>query len=444
MVLLLLGGDLDAAAQALKAGKPREAIELLGDLARDDDPRAQWILGRAHYDLKEYEAAVEPLLTASDKLPGDKEIALLAAYACWGSAKANEQYARAYLEDAIRMAERAKRDDVVALLKKDMGDYEGAIELFRKGADTLDVRVHIAECLAALGKEKEAQAAWGAVMDMALQTGKLQRAYTAAFPAKQERKLLAWLDARIKSEPEAAWPHTYRGYMYAAMGLHAKAIPDLRIGHKAQPGDITTAGRLCNSLIRVGIEERRDELLVEGEKLARTLIEQPRRRAAWDAYRLLAWWAWQNRDVPSAYRHLKLLIGKDPSDRDVALNFAAMARRLGHYDEARGTLETILQADEGDPAVINDLGIVFDGMGQRDKAVELWTRVLEGDPENMNSLENLLTAAWERGDMAAAKSLLERGLAVAEREGGGLLGRWQWFSDRLAWVPAGHGVAGGR
>jgi hypothetical protein len=83
-------------------------------------------------------------------------------------------------------------------------------------------------------------------------------------------------------------------------------------------------------------------------------------------------------------------------------------------------------------------------MGRRDKAVEFWNRVLEIEPENMNSLENLLTAAWERGDEKTARSLLAVGLAVAERDGGGLLGRWQWFSDRLARVPAGHGVAGGR
>jgi tetratricopeptide (TPR) repeat protein len=317
VLLLFAPGDLDKAEAALKAGKPREAIELLGDLVKDENARAQWILGRAHYDLKEYEAAVEPLLTASDLMPGDKEVALYAAYACWGSAKANDQYARAYLEDAIRMAERAKREDVVAVLRKDMGDFEGALELFRKGADTLEVRVHVAECLSALGNEAEATEAWGAVVDKALETGKLQRAFTSAFPAKRERMLLAWLDKRIAAEPDAKWPYAYRGYLYAAMGLHAKAVPDLRIAHQADP-NVTTAARLCNSLVRVGIDERRKELLVEGEKIARELIDVRGNRMARDAFRLLAWWAWQNRDVPTAYRHLKLLIGKSPHERDVA------------------------------------------------------------------------------------------------------------------------------
>ena len=63
------------------------------------------------------------------------------------------------------------------------------------------------------------------------------------------------------------------------------------------------------------------------------------------------------------------------------------------------------------------------------------------DPGNMNALENLFTKAWERGDSKAAKTHLEHGLAGAEKaDNPGLLRRWRWFRDRLAWAPTGFGV----
>ena len=140
-----------------------------------------------------------------------------------------------------------------------------------------------------------------------------------------------------------------------------------------------------------------------------------------------------------AYSLLKYLHGVDPNDITTGLNYASIAKRLGHVADARAVYEHLLEISPDDPDVLNDLGILEDGEGHRDKAVALWKRVLEQDPENLNGLENLFTAAWERGDMEAMKGYLARGLA-ASRNGGGPYERWLWFQDRIGWCPNGFGA----
>jgi len=440
LLMLAPAGDLDAAQRALKAGRPREAISLLGDLAHGEDPRANEIAGRAHYALKEYEAAVEPLLTASDAFPKRKELALLAAYACWWSAKVNPQYARPYLDDARRMAKRAADALVEARIRKEAGDFEGALVLFRKLKSTPPIRKLVAECLDLLGPPKAAREAWARVLDDAIEKQDLLGAFVAAFKARETGRLLAWLDKSIAGSADPLWSRLYRGYTYLEMGLFGKAIPDLRYAVERRPKDNAAKGRLAECLVRHGIKERRDELLVESERLAReVLASEPRDEKSWLAIQLLAWWAWANRDTERIYLLKKYLHGLDPTHKTVGLDYAAMARRLGRYDEAEAVYKTLDEEYPGDTVVLNDYAILFDGRGDRKQAVEYWKRVLDLDPEDKNALENLFTAAWERGDKSAARGYLRRGLVVARREGGRLLLRWQWFSDRLTWAPLGHG-----
>lgn len=464
MIVLLLGGDLDAAEKALEANKPREAIRLVGDLARGDDARANWIVGRAYYALKEYEAAVEPLMTASDAKPDDKNIALFAAYACWGSARANRDFARVYLVDALRMAKRSKNTKVIAEIMEASGDYEGALAHYGKLEATPAVLRRIAECYAQLGRRDDAKKTWNKILLDAISRRDLQAAYDASGREQADNPgpLLQWLDKEIESRKDPVWYRLYRGFTYADMQLFAKAIPDLRYAASKMPDADSVAQRLTVCLARTAVSERRDELLAESEAIARRLLEKnPRDGQAWRAIGVLGWWAWANRKPEKVYEYNKLLVGLDPGDhpdyanikeawRRAAFNFAAYARRLGHYDESRATYETLLEQDPGDSAALNDLAILVDGMGNEAEAIRLWKRTLEIDKTNMNALENLLTKAWERGDRNAIERYLARGLALAraaardalERDrkaAQGILRRWQWFEDRLTWQAAGHG-----
>ena len=440
-LLLFLLLDIDAAEKALQAGKPREAIRLLGDLANGDDPRANAVLGRAHVALREYAAAVEPLLIASDADAKDKKLAAETASACWGAARAAarnaDPFARAYYEDAIRMSKRAQRPGQLAPLQLEAGYYEDALETYRELADTPKTRKGIADALKGLGQGDQAEKAYAAALELALLKRDLQVAYQTAFLARRGGQLVQWLGKELLKKPDDKWIRLYRGYAHARLQMDAQAVVDLRLACKEFPKDLFAKDLFCRSLIRWGVAEQRPEAFDEMEGTARVLMvagdPNGKTHLFW-----LASSAWLNRDVERSYALLKELFGSDQGDKNVGLNFGAMGRRLNRLDEAEKTYRTLLEAYPDDPDVLNDLGILTDGRGDRAGAVTLWKRVLAEDPEDLNALENLFTAAWERGDRDAAARYLKSGMRLAQEQGGGLLVRWQWFSDRLGWAPAGH------
>ena len=446
-LLLLLSGDLAAAEKALAAGDPARAIELIGDLADADDAdvRALLVLGRAYNAQRDYEAAVEPLLRAIERRPADKTVARDAAWACWGASRTAGSFARAYLEDGLRYARVAGDARMVAAIIYDMGDYADALAAYRGLPDDeqrrLDDRTRIAHCLAALGKEPESRVAYGEALDEAIRVENLDSAFRIAFRAKRTGQLLAWLGKRIDAEPENVELRLYRGYAREGLGMWKETADDLRVALRLAPRHVDARRRLARALVYYGTREQQPEAVAEAERHARAALKDDSTdRIAFDTMRWLAGWAWANRNVEKSYTLLKLLHDIDPEARDTALNFCAMARRLGRYKEAEAAFLVLLEVDEEDNDVINDLAILKDGMGEEAEAIRLWERALAIAPADLNALENLFTKAWENGDAERCRGYLERGLvASAEADNATLHARWIWFRDRLRWAPFGHG-----
>jgi len=444
LVLLLLplaAPDLDAAEKALAAGRPREALRLLGNAAdvEDADVRAYVVQGRAYLALREYQAAVEPLLRASDLRPDDKALARDAAWACWGSATG--AYALAYLEDARRMARRSGDEKLLADLHFAAGDFEQALEAYRAlEPKTLAVVVRVAECLDRLGRETVAKQAWNDALEEAVREDDVRTAYRAAFKAGRAGRYLAWLDSKLETNPDDVDARVHRGFARAASLMYREAAQDLRLVVEERPDYRVAKELLADVLVRYGQRKQKAEAVREGEALARGILAEGRSDRAWKLLEWLSGVHWTDRDIERYYELTKFLHGIDPGDLDVGLNFAGAARRLGRYDEARAALLRLLEASPEDPDVLNDLGILEDGLGDRDRARELWRRVLREEPDNLNALENLFTDAWERGDSDAMDSLAARGLAAA-RDQDGPVGRWPWFEDRRFWAPRAFGEA---
>jgi len=446
LVLLCLAGDLAGAAEALQDGNAERALELLGDLAEGDDaePQALLIAGKAMIELRQYEGAIDPLLRLVDIQPKDKEAARLAAWACWGAARGGGSFARAYLDDALRYARRAAARRMVADLLFELGNYEPALDAYRAlpkdESGQYAVKTRIAQCLAALGKESEARSAYGEALDVAIAAGDLNSAFRSAFAAKQSGKLLAWLGEQLSNNPDDLMLRLHRGYAREGLGMWKEAAEDLRVAHRLEPRHVDARRRLARCLMNYGTREQQDDAVDEAEKLARAALkDDPRDAISWETVRWLAGWAWANRDVPRSLELLGVLHAIDPEARDVALNYCAMARRLGKYREAEAAFLTLLEVDDEDNDVLNDYAILKDGMGDEAGALKLWRRALEIAPNDLNALENLFTKAWEREDSAKAAGYLARGLELAAAGSNpGLLRRWLWFRDRLRWAPAGH------
>jgi tetratricopeptide (TPR) repeat protein len=442
LLVLLLAGDLDAAERALRAGQPQEALELLGDLAdgAEPDARACAVQGRAYLALGEYTLAVEPLVRAAAGRPDDRELSRDAALACFRAAEGAQAYL--YLEDARRLAEASKDDALLAEVLYALGETEGALELYRKLAaepKAVHAAMRVAACLEALGRADEARTAYATALEAALAARDIPAAYRAAFAGEHVGRLLAWLDERVAAEPDDLTYLHYRGFARSQVAMYAEAAEDLRAVLARNPGHMEARSRLSFVLMQLGVRRQDKAMLDEAARLAREVLDaEPANREAWDRVLWIAGYWWVNSDIERHFELLKDLHARDPADIDAALNYAAVARRLGHQDEAQAVYEQLLEASPRDPDVLNDYGIFVDGLGDREAARALWHRVLEEEPDNANALENLFTDAWERGDAAAIADLGGRGLAAA-RSRGEAVDRWLWFLDRLRWAPSGLG-----
>jgi tetratricopeptide (TPR) repeat protein len=222
--------------------------------------------------------------------------------------------------------------------------------------------------------------------------------------------------------------------------MYPEAEADLRRVLAIRPDFLEAKDQLCGVLLADGVRRQKDELVAEGERLGREIIDaDPGHALTWDRMSWLTGIYWSNRKLDRYYALLQFLYAHNPTDALTGLNLGGVARRYGAYDEARRAYEGLLDVSPDDPDVLNDLGILHDGEGDRDGARRLWKRVLEEEPDNMNALVNLMTDAWERGATEDAASYLERGLAAARAQNGPVE-RWLWFRDRLRYLaPKGFG-----
>ncbi len=443
LMLLLPPGDLKAAEEALAAGKAEEALALLGDLVRTESVSTGVLVvqGRALLRLRRYEAAVEPLLAAAAARPDDAALARDAAYACWGSAEG--PFAQAYLDDALRFARRANDALLLADIQHARGDFESALATYRAASppasERLRVLENIAGCYAGLGRPDEARTAYAEALEEAIARRDLVAAYRTGLAAGRGGRLLQWLDARVADEPENAWLLLYRGYARDALQQDENAAADLRRVAELLPDQRAARGRLAAVLARLGIRRQNEAALLESERVARELLDSdPGDAVAWQALYTLSWYAATNAKVERAYQILRVMIRIDPEDEPTSLNFCAMARRLGHHEEARQVFERLLESDPFSADCLVDFGILEDGLGNRAQAIALWRRALEVRPRDLNALENLFTTAWESGEEGLAREYATRALAIVRGPGGspGQVARWTWFVDRLSWCPA--------
>ncbi len=433
---LLLAGDLEGAREALEAGRPRDALQLLGDLAEGTDaaPEALAVAGRAYAALGEHGAASEALLRASLALPEDGTLARDAGWACYRAALADGgMYASAYLADALRAASRAKDPLLMGSVLEGLDRAEEALAAYREieAGEALEGR---ARCLVLLGREEESKKAWQAALDAAIARVDLPAAYRCAFAAERGGRLLAWLDGLLAAKADDTRVLRYRGFARARLLLYQDAASDLRAVLLAIPYDQEAKIEFLGTLLQLYHRRRDDAILVEAETLGLALLHDgPREETPRQALSYAAGQRFARAEYPRALLLLESLHESDPTDVDSALNLGAIARRLGRYDIARAAYERALDAYPDDPGILNDFAILVDGEADRPAALALWRRALELQPDALDALENLYTDRWEAGDRDAAAAFLSRGLEAARKNSPDVVERWRWFRDRELW-----------
>ena len=87
------------------------------------------------------------------------------------------------------------------------------------------------------------------------------------------------------------------------------------------------------------------------------------------------------------------------------------ARQTGDFAEALAYNMEALEYDDEDAVVLDNLGQLHLAMGEKEKALEYFTKAHERKPQQVDTLYYLAKLAAERGDKAAAKEYLESALS---------------------------------
>src|SRR5436853_2705090 len=97
----------------------------------------------------------------------------------------------------------------------------------------------------------------------------------------------------------------------------------------------------------------------------------------------------------------------------------------GKYKEARDALLRAAGLEPNEASVFDELGVAYDGLGDRSNALKNYSRALEIDPSNFETLNNLGGLYFRQGDYLSAERLFKSALqagphAVAARYNLGL------------------------
>ena len=127
----------------------------------------------------------------------------------------------------------------------------------------------------------------------------------------------------------------------------------------------------------------------------------------------------------SARRLAALTIKTDPAAAKLVVRAES---RLAREDRegARESLEAALAIDGTLTAAWRSLGLLYDGSGEHDKAIAAYRRVIEKEPKDATSLNNLAYS------LAVREGKLEEALPLAERAF--LLARSPVIADTVGWI----------
>lgn len=186
-----------------------------------------------------------------------------------------------------------------------------------------------------------------------------------------------------------------------AMNLYQKAID----GGMNKPAYLMAYGVL---LMRMRRYEEARELFLKAERSKE--ITKPERAQLRINFAVCQW---KLGNLDSAIENLK--IAKADSATGViygSLGYVLIekARQTGDYEEALALNQEALEYDSEDAVILDNLGQLYLSMGEKDKALEYFTKAHEQKPSQVDTLYYLAVLTLEKGDKEQAKEYLNSAL----------------------------------
>lgn len=290
--------------------------------------------------------------------------------------------------DRVRVVESAEKYVKAGKLKEAIAEYEKLL-----GGDSQDFAVSniIGDLFVRLGQNEKAAEAF---KDVAAEYEK-RGLYSQA---------LAVFKKVVKIRPDVPDNCIKLGDLFSLQGFAAEAKKEYArtAAQLAKAGQPMDAIRVYEKIVRLDKDD-----LESRRKLAVLFREQGFKDAAAEQLDDIADAMMARDDLESAEKHLGEARELSPTHPRTLLGLVEVFKRRGRKDEAAGLLEGALKEDPENPHLLNLLGnLAFDG-GDVAKAEEVFSRILQVHPMNVNARIKLGRLHIQRDDLDRAFELYE-------------------------------------
>jgi len=106
---------------------------------------------------------------------------------------------------------------------------------------------------------------------------------------------------------------------------------------------------------------------------------------------------------------LKVALQDDPSNPQILTRLANIYHDVGMWPQAVDFYQRALEVIPGDPNLMTDMGVCFQGLQEFHRALEMFDKAQEADPTHWQSLYNIvIVAGFNLGELDRAEAALAR------------------------------------
>ena len=227
---------------------------------------------------------------------------------------------------------------------------------------------------------------------------------------KTEEEILVWKDA-IEKNPDQKWPYENLSSVYKSMSLHNEGSATWKRAIWANPTEIWPRINLARYYSN---QNQRDSAL---EVYAKAVEDFPRNSELHFAYanRLI-----QKQNWEMGISYLESAVSLSPTNAPYLRQLGKIQIEQGQLTEGIGNLEQLLSLEPNETNFQLLRGQYEQHNIQGDTLISRYSRILDGNPENILVRTALINSYLERMDCPQAIDLSEKGVALSNDAAGHL------------------------
>jgi tetratricopeptide (TPR) repeat protein/predicted Ser/Thr protein kinase len=237
-------------------------------------------------------------------------------------------------------------------------------------------------------------------------------AFHARAVEKNPEKAIGFLKTLLALYPDDSLSHVSLGRTYLQMGRTPDALAEYKEALRIDPKSVLAYGNLAGTyLYQMGD-------VPSALPLCQKILElDPGNAWAQDC---LGWSYFAKNELPQAQAAFEKAVAANPQGILSRYRLAHTHRLQGHYQQAIETLQQVQKVDPSETSVFYDMGVVYERMGDRQKAHESFTRYRhEVETHDKKTLHepgtqlDLAATSAHLGETDRARQMLRKAMAKA-------------------------------